>query len=112
MLIVEKLENNIDQVSFSNMEKFDSLVADDIRTELIKLFDVPNSKVIINLEGVRYIDSSGFGCFLSTMKVARNNYGTLKICNIIPEVLSLFTALQLHTVFDLYDDLDSCLNSF
>ncbi len=112
MVTVNKLENNIDHVSFINLDKFDVLVADDIRTELNKLFEVPNAKVIIDLKGVKYIDSSGFGCFLNTMKAARNNYGTLKICNIEPGVLSLFRSLQLHTILDLQDDMTSCINSF
>lgn len=111
MVTVIKLENNIDHVSFNNLDKLDALVADNIREELNKLFDVPNAKVIIDLNGVKYIDSSGFGCFLNTMKSARNNYGTLKICNIEPGVLSLFRSLQLHTVLDLQDDLASCINS-
>ena len=111
MVTVIKLENNIDHVSFNNLDKLDALVADNIREELNKLFDVPNAKVIIDLNGVKYIDSSGFGCFLNTMKSARNNYGTLKICNIEPDVLSLFRSLQLHTVLDLQDDLASCINS-
>ncbi len=112
MVTVDKLENNIDHVSFNNLDKFDVLVAEDIRAELNKLFEVPNTKVIIDLKGVKYVDSSGFGCFLNTMKAARNNYGTLKICNIEPDVLSLFRSLQLHTVLDLQDDLASCINSF
>jgi len=112
MVTVDKLENNIDHVSFNNLEKLNVQVADDIRAELNKLFEIPNAKVIIDLKGVKYIDSSGFGCFLNTMKAARNNYGTLKICNIEPDVFSLFRSLQLHTVLDLQDDLVSCINSF
>ncbi len=112
MIIVEKNENNIDHVSFNKLEKLNAAVSDEIRTELLKLYDVPNSKVIIDLEGVRYIDSTGFGCFLSAMKAARNNYGKLKICNIEPAVLSIFRTLHLHTVLDLHDDIDSCINSF
>lgn len=112
MINVDKLENNIDYVNFTNLEKLDALVVDDIRTELNKLFEVPNARVVIDLRGVKYIDSSGFGCFLTTMKAARNNYGTLKICNIEPDVLSLFRSLQLHTVLDLQDDLTSCIDSF
>lgn len=112
MLIIEKIENNIDHVSFNKLEKLNALVAEDIKTELLKLYDMPNSKVIIDLEGVRYIDSTGFGCFLTAMKAARNNYGKLKICNIEPGVLAIFRALQLHTVLDLHDDMTSCINNF
>ena len=112
MIIVEKLENNIERVSFNNLIHFNALVADRISNELSKLFEVPNSKVIIDLEGIKYIDSSGFGCFLTAMKSARNNYGKLKICNIDPEVLAVFNTLQLNSVLDLYIDLKSCLDSF
>jgi len=112
MIIIEKLENNIDHVSFSKLEKLDSMIADDVKNELLKLFDIPNSKVILDLKDVKYIDSSGFGCFLTSMKAARNNYGKLKICNIDPVILTLFRTLHLHTIIDLREDIDSCINSF
>lgn len=112
MIIIEKLDNNIDRISFNRLEKLNAPVADDIKSELVRLFDVPNARIVIDLAGIKYIDSSGFGCFLTTLKAARNNYGTLKICNIDPEVFTVFKTLQLHTIMDLYDDLDSCLGSF
>lgn len=112
MVIIEKIDNNIDHVSFNKIEKLNAIVAEDIKSELLKLFDVPNSKVIIDLGGIKYIDSTGFGCFLTAMKAARNNYGKLKICNIQTDVESVFQALQLHTVLDLHNDIDSCINSF
>jgi anti-anti-sigma factor len=68
--------------------------------------------VIIDLKGVEYIDSSGFGCFLSLMKDARNNYGILKFVNPEPKVMELFQTLYLHTVFQIYDDIDTCIRSF
>lgn len=112
MIIVEKLDNNIDHVCFNSLENLNSSVAEDIKSELGRLFDVPNARIVLDLVGVKYIDSSGFGCFLSTLRLARNNYGKLKICNIEPDVLSLFKTLQLHTIIELYEDLDSCLSSF
>lgn len=112
MIVVEKIDNNIDHVRFTDLMHFNALVADKISRELTKLFEIPNSKVIIDLDGVRYIDSSGFGCFLSAMKSARNNYGILKFCNIDPEILSVFNSLQLNSVLELYNDFDSCMDSF
>ena len=67
-----------------------------------------NSKVIIDLKGVEYIDSSGFGCFLAAMRTARNNYGVLKFANPEPRIMELFQMLHLHTVFQISDDLE-CL---
>ncbi|HEX7494524.1 MAG TPA: STAS domain-containing protein [Bacteroidales bacterium] len=110
MLNFEK-RDKIDIISFS-VNKINALIIDEIREGIIKLFDVSNSKVIIDLKGVEYVDSSGFSCFLSVMKAARNNYGVLKFANPEPGVSELFETLHLHTVFQIYNDIDSCIRSF
>jgi anti-sigma B factor antagonist len=110
MFNIEK-RDKIDIISFS-VSKLNALISDEIRDAINKLFDNSNSKVIIDLKGVEYIDSSGFGCFLSAMKAARNNYGVLKFANPEPGVLELFHTLHLHTIFQIYDDLDTCEKSF
>jgi anti-sigma B factor antagonist len=110
MLNFEK-RDKIDIISFS-VNRIDALITDDIREGIIKVFDISNSKAIIDLKGVEYIDSSGFGCFLSVMKAARNNYGVLKFANPEPRVSELFETLHLHTVFQIYNDIDSCIRSF
>ena len=110
MISIEK-RDKIDIISFS-VNKINALITDDIRDEINKLFENSNSRVIINLTGVEYIDSSGFGCFLSVMKTARNNYGVLKFTNPEPVVRELFHTLHLHTVFQIYEDIESCIRSF
>jgi anti-anti-sigma factor len=109
MINIEK-KDKIEVISF-NVNKINALITDDIRDSINKVFDNSNSKVIIDLKGIEYIDSSGFGCFLSIMRAARNNYGILKFANPEPGVMELFRALHLQTVFQIYDDLDACLRS-
>jgi len=110
MISIEK-RDKLDIISFS-VNKIDAMITDDIRNSINKVFDNSNSKVIIDLKGVEYIDSSGFGCFLSAMKAARNNYGILKFANPEPAIMKLFETLHLHTVFQIYDDLDVCIRTF
>src|SRR5450830_707001 len=100
MINIEK-KDNIDIISFS-VNKINALNIDEIREDILKVLDNSNSKVIIDLKGVEYIDSSGFGCFLSVMKAARNNYGVLKFANPEPRITELFETLHLHTVFQIY----------
>jgi anti-sigma B factor antagonist len=104
-------KNKIDIISFS-INKINALVSEEIKDNINKVFDNSNTKLVIDLKGVEYIDSSGFGCFLSIMKTARNNYGVLKFANPEPGVMELFKTLQLHTVFQIYTDMDTCLRSF
>jgi anti-anti-sigma factor len=110
MINIEK-KDKIDIISFS-VNKINALIIDEIREGIIKVFDNSNSKAIIDLKGVEYIDSSGFGCFLSILKTARNNYGVLKFANPEPGVSKLFETLHLQTVFQIYSDIETCLRSF
>ena len=77
--------DNVEVMTFT-VNKINALIADDIRDQIIKVFENANAKLVIDLRGVEYIDSSGFGCFLSSFKAARNNYGTLKFANDEPSV--------------------------
>jgi len=45
------------------------------------------------------------------MKSARNNYGLLKLANPEPAVMQVLQTLHLHTVFEIYDDLEACVRS-
>ncbi len=110
MINIEKREK-IDVVSFS-VNIINALITDEVRESISRVFDNSNSRVIIDLSGVNYIDSSGFGCFLSIMKTARNNYGVLKFAKPEPAIMELFRTLHLHTVFQIYEDMDTCIQSF
>jgi anti-sigma B factor antagonist len=109
MINIEK-KDKIDVISFSE-KTINALIIDEIREEITKVIENSNAKVIIDLKGVEYIDSSGFGCFLSLMKAARSNYGILKFANPEPKVMELFQLLHLTTIFQIYDSVDSCISS-
>lgn len=111
MLKVE-LINNVYVASFENINRFNALITEPVKEQLNNLFNKPNTKLILNLEGISFIDSSGFGVFLSVMKTASVNYGHFKLCNISKEVMELFKLLQLHNVFEIYSNLEDCLKSF
>ena len=110
MINIEE-RDKIDIISFST-NKINALITNKIRNEIYKLSDTSGSKIIVDLKGVEYIDSSGFSCFFSAMRTVRNNYGIIKFVNPDPKVMELLKTLQLNTVFQIFDDLDECLRSF
>ncbi|MBN1181199.1 MAG: STAS domain-containing protein [Bacteroidales bacterium] len=111
MLTTERI-NGVLVVSFNNVSRFNALIAEPVKEELKKLLSNPNTDLILNLDGVKFVDSSGFGVFLSAMKTANNNSGSFKLCNIASEVMELFKLLQLHNVFEIYNTLDDCIKSY
>jgi anti-anti-sigma factor len=109
MINIER-RDKIDIITFS-VDKINALITDEIRQEINKVFENGTTKVIIDLKGVQYIDSSGFGCLLSCLKTAKNNYCILKFANPESQVMEVLKTLNLHTVFDIYDDIDVCVRS-
>jgi anti-anti-sigma factor len=110
MINIER-RDKIDIITFS-VNRINATTIDEIKEGVSKVFDNPNSKVILDLKGVEYIDSSGFACFLSLHKAAKSNYGILKFANPEPRVTELFCTLHLHTVFEIFNDLGLCIRSF
>jgi anti-anti-sigma factor len=100
--------DKIDIVTFSE-SIINALNSESIREEITRIFDTPSTRLVIDLKGIEYIDSSGFSCFLSIMKAARNNYGTLCFARPEPRIRDLFNSLHLHTVFEICDDIEECI---
>ena len=111
-MLKTEIVNDIVVVRFDNINRFNALIAEPVKEQLKGYFNKPNTKLVLNLEGINFIDSTGFGVFLSIMKTANNNYGYFKICNINPEVMELFKLLQLHNVFEIYNTLEDCIKSY
>lgn len=110
MVFSEKQEG-IDIVRFRD-DRINALNVDTIRPAIMSIFEIPHSRVVIDLSGVNYLDSTGFAMFLHLLRVARTNYGTVRLCNLTPPARNLFELLQLDKAFDIYSDFDSCLQSF
>jgi len=111
MLKTETIQDII-VVRFDNVNRFNALIAEPVKEQLKGYFNKPKTKLILNLENIDFVDSTGFGVFLSIMKTANNNYGFFKICSINSEVMELFKLLQLHNVFEIYSSLEDCIESF
>ena len=111
-MIETKNIDNVLVVNLTDTNRFKSPDAEPVKESLLQNFSKPNVRLVFSLKGISFIDSSGFGVLLSALKAASNNYGQFKICNVSPEVMELFKLLQLHHVFEIYDELEACLKSF
>jgi anti-sigma B factor antagonist len=110
MINIEKVDN-VEIVTFT-VNKINAFVTDEIKEKVIKLFEHAGTRLVIDLKGVEYIDSTGFSCLLSCYRESKNNYGMMKISNPEPSVRSLFEILHLHTVFEICNSTEECIRSF
>jgi anti-sigma B factor antagonist len=104
--------DDVNVVRLKDTNRLNAPIAEPVKESLLEYFNKPNVSVVFDMEGIKFIDSSGFAVFLSAMKAANNNVGQFKLCNATEDVMELFKLLQLHHVFEIYDELDACIASF
>jgi anti-sigma B factor antagonist len=69
-------------------------------------------KVVLDLGGVTYIDSSGVGMLAAKLKTLKERGGDLKLVHLNPRAESLFGMLKLWIAFERFEDEAAALRSF
>jgi anti-sigma B factor antagonist len=69
-------------------------------------------KVVVDLGGVTYIDSSGVGMLAAKLKHLRERGGDMRLLNLTRGSQRLFGMLKLLIVFETFDDEAAALRSF
>ena len=83
-----------------------------LRSAIRNLVAGGSNKLLLNLAGVRYIDSSGIGELIANYTTVGRTGGQLKLLNLTEKVQDLLVITKLLTVFDVYDDESEALSSF
>ena len=86
--------------------------ADKLRDHLRGLVERETPNAILNLGHVDYIDSSGLGALVMSFSALRKKGGALKLLNLSRRNVELLVLTKLETVFEVFDDEQSAVNSF
>jgi anti-sigma B factor antagonist len=93
-------------------ERLDAHNSSELKTEMLSLFDEGKNNLVIDLQDVRFVDSSGLGSLVSGFKHASARSGNLKLSGLQPQVKSMFELTRLHRVFEIFPAADEALASF
>jgi anti-sigma B factor antagonist len=83
-----------------------------LRDSVRRLVNDGKKKVLLNLGGVNYMDSSGVGELIANYTTLSREGGQLKLVNLTDKIQSLLLITKLLTVFDSYDNEAEALSSF
>jgi anti-sigma B factor antagonist len=83
-----------------------------LRDTLRRLAEGGHNRIILNLEKVDYIDSTGLGALVMGYTTLRKAGGTLKLLNLSRRNIELIVFTKLETVFEIFDDELDAVNSF
>ena len=93
-------------------ERLDAHNSGELKTQMLKLFEEGKTNLVVDLQSVRFVDSSGLGALVSGFKNASSRNGSLKLAGLQLQVKSMFELTRLHRVFEIFTDVDEALNSF
>ena len=93
-------------------ERLDAHNSGDLKNQMLKLFEEGKNNLVVDLQAVRFVDSSGLGALVSGFKNASSRNGSLKLSGLQLQVKSMFELTRLHRVFEIFPDLDQALDSF
>ncbi|MDQ3255305.1 MAG: STAS domain-containing protein [Acidobacteriota bacterium] len=80
-----------------------------LRRDTRRLIAEGRVEIVLNLAGVRYVDSSGLGEMVAAQTAARRCGGRVALLGLSPNVRGLFEMTRLVDVFDVYEDEPSAL---
>jgi anti-sigma B factor antagonist len=83
-----------------------------LRGAIRRLIEENKKKILLNLASVGYVDSSGIGELVSSFTSVNKEGGQLKLLKLTQKIQDLLAITKLLTVFDVYDDESTALNSY
>jgi anti-sigma B factor antagonist len=83
-----------------------------LRDLITSNLDSGHKKIVMNLAGINYIDSTGLGELVSGYRQIKSQGGELKLLNLNKKVSDLLQITRLYAVFDIHSDEAQAVASF
>jgi len=75
-----------------------------VKDAISALIDGAHYNLVINLENVRYIDSTGLGVLIGGLKRVREHGGSVNLVCTNPQIKKIFDITGLVKIFGIFDD--------
>ena len=92
-----KTEQGVEILRFDG--ELDFHASGEVREALTKLTDAQSPKILLDLGGISYIDSSGLAVFVEAFQKLKRYGGKLVLFNLVPAVRSVFEIARLDSIF-------------
>jgi anti-sigma B factor antagonist len=83
-----------------------------LRSAIRRLAEEGKKKILLNLQNVNYMDSTGLGELIASYTTVSRDGGQLKLLQLSGKIQDLLVITKLLTVFDVYDSEADALSAF
>jgi anti-sigma B factor antagonist len=96
-------EMPVDELDASNSPEFKRDIAPVLQA---------NTKLVLDLSRLRFVDSSGLGAMLSCLRQLSAKNGDLKLCGLTKQVRAAFELVRMHRIFDIAGTREEAVHAF
>ena len=84
-------------------------ITDLFRDDMLSVLDQDFNELVVNLEHVAVMNSAGLGVLIMAQDTIKKRGGTIKLTNLQPLMLDIFSRMRLDTLFEMYDTIDEAI---
>jgi anti-sigma B factor antagonist len=89
--------------------EIDVYTAPKLREQLTQLVDTGQHDIVVDMQKVEFLDSTGLGVLVGGLKRVRQHDGSLRLVCAQERILKIFRITGLTTVFPIYDDVAAAI---
>jgi anti-sigma B factor antagonist len=82
-----------------------------LNAKLHELADTGKVRVVLDMSGVQFMNSSGLGLLIGGVSMLKNAGGVLRIAGASEKILALIKITRLETVFETYPSVEAAITS-
>ena len=113
LIISEENLNQRDRVVLLNLKgTIETTNAGTLEDVIERVIKEKCYRIVVDLSGVTYISSAGWGIFISEIKRVRRELGDIKLAAMRPEVREVFDLLEFNNILKPYADKQEAIKDF
>ena len=82
----------------------DSVNANNLRRDILDLIDDEVKVVLLNLQDITFMNSSGMGSLVATLKAVKAKGGELALCSLSDQVRIIFELSRMNRIFQVFEN--------
>lgn len=110
MEILENKKGSVNIISLGG--RLDAFSSSDVETKLNALIGTGEVQLVVNLDNLEYISSSGLRVLLATLKKVRKNQGDIRLACLKPYIKEVFDISGFTQLFKIFDNEETATDSF
>ncbi len=110
MEIVKSSRNNLPVLQLKG--RFDAHEVEPVNDWIMEQTAAGNVRLIVNLEGVNFIDSTALSALVRGLKLCREKNGDLHVCSLMQPVRVIFELTRLDKAFDIFSTEEEAAKGF